>query len=277
VVQEALMAERVQVAIDAGIADVRLNRPEKINAIDLGMFKKLSDAGESLKSAPGVRVVVLSGAGRGFCAGLDYAMFRAMAETTERTRTPDADLFGTNGGTTHLGQQAAWVWSELDVPVIAAIHGACMGGGLQIALGADIRIVAPDASLSVREIVWGMTPDMTASLTLPGLVGLDVAKELFWTGRTVSGTEAVHLGMATRTAVDPRAAAFELATDVASKNPDAVQAGKRLLTGRDQRSVAEQLALERREIAAVASRPNHVEAMTAHFEGRAPVFGDRAS
>jgi enoyl-CoA hydratase/carnithine racemase len=175
---------------------------------------------------------------------------------------------------THLGQQVAWVWTELEVPVIAAIHGPCLGGGLQIALGADIRIVAPDASLSVLEIRWGLVPDMAASLMLPGLMGLDVAKQLMWTGRTVTGDEAVRLGLATSSADDPRAAALELAAELAAKSPHAIRAGKRLLTGLAGRSTAEQLALERREIGALIGRPNQVEAVSAFFEKRPPVYSD---
>ena len=270
------MTDRVLVDIDGGVADVRLNRPEKLNALDTAMFKAIADAGEQLKSEPGVRAVVLSGEGRGFCAGLDFGGFQSMKES-RRDGTADggvSDLGQTKGRVTHLGQQVAWVWTELEVPVIAAIHGPCLGGGLQIALGADIRIVAPDASLSVLEIRWGLVPDMTASLMLPGLMGLDVAKQLMWTGRTVTGDEAVRLGLATSSADDPRAAALELAAELAAKSPHAIRAGKRLLTGLAGRSTAEQLALERREIGALIGGPNQVEAVNAYFEKRSPVFGD---
>ena len=270
------MPERVLVSIDGGVADVRLNRPEKLNALDSAMFRAIAEAGENLKAEPGVRVVVLSGEGRGFCAGLDFGGFQAMKDSGSDREADggDSDLMDTNGRFTHLGQQVAWVWTELEMPVIAAIHGPCLGGGLQIALGADIRIVAPDASLSVLEIRWGLTPDMAASLTLPGLVGLDVAKELLWTGRTVNGDEAVRLGMATCSADDPRTAAFELAAELASKSPHAIRAGKRLLTGLGGRSAAEQLALERQEISGLIGGPNQVEAINAHFDKRPPVYGD---
>jgi len=271
------VTERVSISIAGGVADVRLNRPEKLNALDQAMFHAIAAAGESLKAEPGVRVVVLSGEGRGFCAGLDFSMFQAMAgeETAPRAENAGDDLMGTSGRLTHLGQQVAWVWSELDVPVIAAVHGACLGGGLQIALGADIRIVAPDASLSVLEIRWGITPDMTASLTLPVLVGLDVAKELMWTGRTVSGEEAVRLGLATRAAQDPRAAAFALAAELAGRNPDALRAGKRLLRDLSARTAAEQLALERTEIASLLGSSNQIEAVSAYFEKRPATYADR--
>ena len=172
-------------------------------------------------------MVVLSGEGRGFCAGLDFGSFQAMAGGAPAPAAPSRPADGgglgaigdTGGRITHLGQQAAWVWQELEVPVIAAVHGAALGGGLQIALGADLRIVAPDAKLSVLEARWGLIPDMTGTVMLPRLVGLDVAKELTLTGRMVSGEEAVQLGLATSVADDPRAAAFELAADLVDEEP----------------------------------------------------------
>src|SRR6188508_2776899 len=193
------MSDRVTTTLlEGGIADVRLNRPDKLNALDQAMFQGIVEAGEGLKGDPAVRVVVLSGEGRGFCAGLDFGSFQAMAGGGEAA--PDAPrdeslgaIGDTGGRITHLGQQAAWVWQELEVPVIAAIHGPALGGGLQIALGADLRIVAPDAKLSVLEARWGLIPDMIGTAMLPKLVGLDVAKELTFTGRIVSGEEAVAI------------------------------------------------------------------------------------
>jgi enoyl-CoA hydratase/carnithine racemase len=275
------MTERIVVEVNDGIAEVRLNRPDKINALDPEMFAALARVGEALKRRPEVRAVVLSGAGRGFCAGIDVTTFASLAGGPGAggpgaggpgAGGPASAILATDGRITHLGQQAAWVWTELDVPVIAAIHGVCLGGGLQIALGADIRLVAPDASLAVLEIRWGIVPDMTASLRLPALVGLDVAKELYWTGRMVAGTEAVALGLATRTADDPRAAALELAARIAGHSPDAVRAGKRLLSGLGDRSTAQQLALEREEITALLGRPNQREAVAAYQGQRPPVF-----
>ena len=211
------MSDRVSISIDNGIADIRLNRPDKLNALDQAMFQGIVEAGEGLKADPAVRAVVLSGEGKGFCAGLDFGSFQAMAgsEAPARAAAPPDESLGaigdTGGRITHLGQQTAWVWQELAVPVIAAVHGVALGGGLQIALGADIRIVAPDARLSVLEARWGLIPDMTGTVFLPQLVSLDVAKELTFSGRMVSGEEAVTLGLATRVADDPREAALELA------------------------------------------------------------------
>ena len=279
------MSDRVSITMDNGIADVRLNRPDKLNALDQAMFQGIVAAGEGLKGDPTVRVVVLSGEGRGFCAGLDFGSFQAMAggpapepaapepETTAPASDGGLGAIGDTGGRiTHLGQQAAWVWQELEVPVIAAIHGPALGGGLQIALGADLRIVAPDAKLSVLESRWGLIPDMTGTVMLPRLVGLDVAKELTLTGRMVSGEEAVQLGLATRVADDPRAAALELAADLVTKSPDALREGKRLLNLSGTRPLAEQLHDERVTMGSLIGSKNQIEATMAYFEKRAPSF-----
>jgi enoyl-CoA hydratase/carnithine racemase len=271
------MADRVTIEVRDGVADVRLSRPDKLNALDVAMFEAIVDAGESLKGDSSVRAVVLSGEGRGFCAGLDFSMFEAMSGSADPDRPSPARVGDTSGRKTHLGQQACWVWTELAPPVIAAVHGACLGGGLQIALGADIRIVSPDATMSVLEIRWGITPDMTGTVTLPRLVGIDVAKELTFTGRMVKGDEAVRLGLATRLADDPRAAALELARDIAARNPAAVRAAKALLDPEAGRSLDEQLAVERSTIGGLIGTPNQIEAVTAYFEKRAPNFADPAS
>ena len=270
------MSDRVSLVVDAGIADVRLNRPDKLNALDQAMFTAIVECGEGLKTDASVRAVVLSGEGRGFCAGLDFGSFQTMAGGGATKRSDDRDALGaigaTSGRLTHLGQQAAWVWQELDVPVIAAVHGAALGGGLQIALGADLRIVAPDAKLSVLEARWGLIPDMTGTVVLPTLVGLDVAKDLTFTGRMVSGEEAVRLGLATRLAEDPRAAAIELAAELVTRSPDALREGKRLLNLSRSRTVADQFLDERVTMASLIGSPNQVEATLAYFEKRAPKF-----
>ncbi|HEX4867342.1 MAG TPA: crotonase/enoyl-CoA hydratase family protein [Acidimicrobiales bacterium] len=277
------MSERILLDVTDGVADVRLNRPDKLNALDGALFQAIVDAGEALKIDRSVRVVVLSGEGRGFCAGLDFGSFQAMAQgpaappdDAGQQRGGGSGSLGaigrTDGRITHLGQQACWVWQELEVPVIAAVHGAALGGGLQIALGADVRIVAPDAKLSVLESRWGLIPDMTGTQALVRLVGLDVAKDLTFTGRMVTGTEAVALGLATRVAADPRAAAFELAADLVTKSPDALRHGKRLLNLSGTRPAAEQFLDERETMASLIGSPNQVEATMAYFEKRPPRF-----
>jgi enoyl-CoA hydratase/carnithine racemase len=267
------MAERrVTVEITGGVADVRLARPDKRNAIDGAMFAGLVTAGERLKSEPGVRVVVLSGEGPDFCAGLDFGSFQAM-RTGERLSV-EVDLPPGYGPARATGQRAAYVWTELPVPVIAAVTGHALGGGLQIALGADIRIVAPDAKLSVLEIKWGLVPDMTGSQLLPELVGRDVAKELTFSGRVVSGPEAVALGLATRVDPDPRQAALELARIIAGRNPHAIRAAKRLLELAGRVDLATGFAAEQQEIGALIGSPNQAEAVAAEFGKRPPRFTD---
>src|SRR3954447_24088560 len=255
------MSDRVVYTVEGGVADVRLNRPDKMNALDPAMFAAIVEAGEAIKADRSVRAVVLSGEGRGFCAGLAFGSFNAMADSS-RERPVVADLGERpEGGIANRGQQTAWVWQEVEVPVIAAVHGVALGGGLQIALGADIRIVAPDAKLSVLEIRWGLTPDMIGTQMLPRLVGLDVAKELTFTGRMVSGEEAVRLGLATRVSATPREDALALAREIAAKNPHAVAGAKKLLNMAGTVSMAEGFKAEERTIGSLIASPNQVEAV----------------
>jgi enoyl-CoA hydratase/carnithine racemase len=260
------MSERVRVSIHDGIADVTLNRPEKLNALDGAMFDALVEAGRSLAGDRALRAVVLSGAGRAFCAGLDVSSFLGGGGRDPFARGPESPA--------NAAQRAAWVWTEVPVPVIAAVHGACFGGGLQIALAADVRFVAPDAALSVMEIKWGLVPDMSGSQTLRRLVRLDVAKELTFSGRVVSGTEAALLGLATHVSDTPREAALELARQIAARSPDAVRAGKQLLDRAGVVSVEEGLRLEEDLQRGLLGAPNQIEAVRANAEKRDPRFRD---
>jgi enoyl-CoA hydratase/carnithine racemase len=269
-------AARVTVHIEGGVADVRLNRPEKLNALDPAMFDALVEAGERLGADPSVRAVVLSGEGRGFCSGLDFASFQAMAGADGGSGVAGRLGDRVVGRSTSYGQQAVFIWTEMAVPVIAAVHGVALGGGLQIALGADLRIVAPGARLSVLEIRWGLIPDMTGTHMLRRLVPLDVAKELTWTGRMVSGEEAVAIGLATRLSDDPRGDALALAADLAASNPHAIRGAKRLLNQSGLVSQEQQFQDESRIMGALIGSPNQVEAVTAFFQKRPPVFADPA-
>jgi enoyl-CoA hydratase/carnithine racemase len=263
------MADRVVVSLSDGVADVRLSRPEKLNALDGAMFEALVATGRRLSQERSLRAVVLSGEGRAFCAGLDFPSFQGGGS--------GADLFARGAeSAANLAQRAAWIWTELPVPVIAAVHGYAFGGGLQIALGADLRIVAPDAQLSVMEIKWGLVPDMAGTQLLRRLVRLDVAKELTYTGRRVSGTEAAALGLATRVSDAPHADATALAREIAGKSPDAIRAGKRLLDASVRVSVEEGLLLEEKAQRGLLGSPNQIEAVKANFEKRAPRFQDPA-
>jgi enoyl-CoA hydratase/carnithine racemase len=280
----------VTCTINDGVADVRLNRPDRLNALDLATLRELVTVGEALKADQSVRAVVLSGEGRAFCAGLDFSVFESMSGTSRAGSRPPAasgestsgppssglpvTLLGRDGRITNRGQQAAYVWSEMPAPVIAALHGHVLGGGLQLALGADIRIVAPDATLSVLEVRWGLVPDMTGTQVLPGLVGLDVAKELTFTGRMVSGEEAVRIGLATRVSPAPLEDALQLGRTIAANSPQAVQGAKRLLNLAGQVSLEQGFIAEEQTISALIGSPNQVEAINAYFEKRAPKFGD---
>lgn len=267
------MSDRLKVTIEGGVADVRLNRPEKMNALDTGMFAALAETAESLAADPSLRCVVLSGEGRAFCAGLDFASFQGMTDGDGRSTTDDL-VDPLEGRITHGGQQAVYGWTEMPVPVIAAVTGHALGGGIQLALGADIRIVSPDAKMSVLEIRWGLIPDMTGTQSLINIVGLDVAKELTFTGRMVSGAEAVELGLATRLSDDPLTDAMNLAAEIAEKSPHAIRAAKRLFSTAPKDSVAQGFANEREEIGRLIGSANQVEQVKAFFERRAPNFVD---
>ena len=271
------MSDRITIERDGGVADVRLNRADKMNALDAAMFDALIETSAELANDPTLRCVVLSGEGKSFCAGLDFGSFQQMG-SGERSQS-DADSKPTladvpEGAITHRAQQAVYGWTSMPVPVIAAVHGHALGGGIQLALGADIRVIAPDATMSVLEIRWGLIPDMTGTQSLINLVGVDVAKELTFTGRMVSGTEAHQLGLATKLSDDPRTDALELAADIASKSPHAIRAAKRLFHDAPKVSVADGFAQERAEIGRLIGSPNQVEQVMAFFEKRPPRFVD---
>jgi enoyl-CoA hydratase/carnithine racemase len=234
------------------------------------MFAALDLLGERIAADRSLRCVVLSGEGRSFCAGLDFASFLASgfdAPENNLLRRPD-------GAVANQAQRAADVFREMPIPVIAALRGHVYGGGLQLALAADIRLARPDARLSVMEIKWGLIPDMTGTPTLRRLVRLDVAKELTYTGRIVSGEEAAALGLVTRVAEDPLGEAFALAREIAGKSPDAIRAGKSLLERSGLVGYEEGLRLEETVQRTIMGKPNQVEAVQANLEGRVPRFVD---
>jgi len=263
------VADRVVCTIADGVADVRLNRPEKLNALDMALFTSLAETAATLADTPGVRAVVLSGSGRSFCAGLDLTAFSAMAAGERWRPADDPTTTGTDGRS--LGQRAVLAWYDLPVPVIAAVRGHALGGGLQLSLGADIRLAAPDAVFSVFEINWGLTPDMAGTQLLPRLVGPDVAAELTYTGRVVDAAEADRIGLVTRIVDDPLAAAHTLAARIAAVNPDATRVSKGLLR-QSHGPIEDGLAAERAAMAAIMGSPNQREAAAAGLEKREPRF-----
>lgn len=264
------MSDRVTIEVNEGVADVRLSRPDKLNAFDPEMFEALVDAARSLEHDPALRAVVLSGEGRAFSAGLDVASFQGIGEGAK-------DLFARDAGNAaNYAQGAAYLWTELPVPVLAAVHGVAFGAGFQLAMGADIRFVAPDARLSVMEIKWGLIPDMSGSQTLRHLVRADVAKELTFTGRQVSGVEAGELGLATHVDDAPRERAFDMAYEIASKSPDAIRAGKHLLNEGWVGTPEAGLRLEETLQRGLLGSANQVEAVMANVEQREPRFKNSA-
>jgi enoyl-CoA hydratase/carnithine racemase len=273
------VSDLVTIEMIDGVADVRLNRPDKYNALNPDMFKAIIAAGEQLQHAKELRAVVLSGNGRGFCAGLDMSSFANMADTPPQDAAKGegdsvATLLSRGDGPENFAQRPAYVWKRLPVPVIAAIHGVAYGGGAQIALGADIRIAASDMKMSIMEIKWGLIPDMSLTQTLRDLVPLDVAKELTFTGRVLNGIEAKELGLVTQVAADPHAKAMEIAREIAQKSPDAIRAGKRLLESTWHADEGTGLALEAQLQTALIGSPNQVEAIAANFAKRPPEFHD---
>jgi enoyl-CoA hydratase/carnithine racemase len=269
--------ERVTIHIEAGVADVRMVRTDKMNALDDAMFEALVGAGERLKTEPGLRAVVLSGEGRAFCAGLDMGNFGKMAQGPAPAAEGPASRGGLGErthGLANRAQYAAWVWRDIPVPVIAAVHGVAFGGGLQVALGADMRFVAPDARLAVLEIKWGLVPDMAGTQLMRHLVREDLVRELTYTGRVFSGEEAFAYGLATRVCADPRAEALVTAREIAGRNPDAIRAAKRLLNAAPTSDPAAGLLAESREQIALIGSRNQVEAVMANLQKRPADFID---
>jgi enoyl-CoA hydratase/carnithine racemase len=266
--------DRVTIDIQDGVADVRLVRTDKMNALDDAMFSALIAAGERLKTEKGLRAVVLSGEGKAFCAGLDMGNFGKMASGERGNGGGGLVDSPRTGSGANRAQNAVMVWRDIPVPVIAAVHGVALGGGFQLTLGADMRFVAPDTKMAVLEIKWGLVPDMAGIALLRGLLRDDVARDLTYTGRIFSGEEAFTLGIATRVCADPRAEALAAAREIATKNPAAIRANKRLLNlmaDGDQHAIL--LAESVEQTALIGSRGN-IEAVMANMEKRAPVFED---
>jgi enoyl-CoA hydratase/carnithine racemase len=265
-----MAAKRATVDVREHVAVVTLTRADKHNALDPPMFEAIVEAAEQLSETPGLRAVVLHGEGPSFCSGIDLGSLMAVENGVEGV------LEELDGAVPNRFQRVAYDWVTLPVPVIAAIHGNCLGGGLQIALGADIRIATPDARLSVMEVKWGLVPDMSLSQTLPRLVAADVAKDLVFTGRVISGEEALALGVVTRVSPDPLAAALGFAQEIASKSPDAIRGAKLLLDRSWSRPAGEGLALEAEIQSRLIGSPNQLAAVTAGLSDGRPAFTDQA-
>ena len=276
---EEMIGERIRLRVsDDGVADVRLYRADKMNALDVAMFQALIDTGEKLCAMPNVRAVVISGEGRAFCAGLDTSRFGQMADSPKSSGpvagSMSKDITVRTHGWSNAAQHACMVWTQVPVPVIAAVHGVCFGGGLQIASGADIRVVAPDARLAVMEMKWGIIPDMGGYLLWRGLVRGDVLRELTFTAREFSGEEAARLGFATLVDSDPLARAMAIAEDIATRNPHAIRAAKALFN-RHHDMAPDDILMEESVIQQrlIASR-NQMEAVMSQMQKRPPDYVD---
>ena len=264
------MSERVTISIDNHVADVRLDRPDKMNALDSAMFEAIINAQNTLAADTTVRAVVLSGEGRAFCAGLDMSAFGAPDDEEGRAKT----LAERTHGNANLFQAVAVGWRKLPMPVIAAVHGVCFGGGLQIASGADIRIMASDARLAVMEMKWGLVPDMAGYVLWRNCVRDDVLRELTYTNREFSGDEALSLGFATYVDEQPLARAQDIASQIAMKHPAAIRAAKKLSNetpdlDEDAILMAESVAQDR-----IIRTPDQIEAVMAAMQKRAPAFSE---
>ncbi len=261
--------DRISIELgDDGVAQVRLTRSDKMNALDPEMFERIIEAGSVLQNMKGLRAVVLSGEGRAFCAGLDTSTF---------ARTPSEDeppLTERTYGNSNKFQQVAMQWRKLPVPVIAALHGVCFGGGLQIASGADIRVAHPDTRMAIMELKWGLVPDMGGYALWRGLVRDDVLRELIYTNREFTAEEAQSMGLVTRLDNDPHACATRIATEIANRNPHAIRAAKRLQASMQSADTDAILMEESIEQHAIMRTPNQIEAVMAEMERRAPKFSD---
>jgi enoyl-CoA hydratase/carnithine racemase len=264
------MSERIITSIENHVATVTLNRADKRNAVDKAMFRAIIETANSLAKNPTVRAVVLTGNGDHFCAGIDISVFQGEG-IGEKS---GASLEPLQGSTGNFFQSATLVWRELPVPVLAALRGTVFGAGLQIAMGADMRYAGPDVCMSVMEIKWGLVPDMGITSTLPGVVPQDKARELAYTGRILSATEAFASGLVTEVTQDPLRRAHEIAGEIAAKSPDAIRAIKKLFNESWRGDPASGLRREAEFQAAVMAGANQVEAAAANIEKREPRFTD---
>lgn len=258
---------RVSVEIKDHIAHVTLTRGDKMNAVDPAMAEAVVAAGTSLIDNADIRAVVLSGEGRSFCAGLDVASFSAFAASD-----PEARIMPRSHGDANLMQQVAMVWRAVPVPVIAALHGVAFGAGFQLALGADIRIAAPDTKVAIMEMKWGLVPDMGGMVLLPQLARSDVIRRMTYTAEPIDAKQALEWGLLTELADDPLSAARDMAATIAGKSPSAMRAAKRLITISETEDAKTVLYHESREQVDLIGKPHQMEVIAANLQKRAPKF-----
>jgi enoyl-CoA hydratase/carnithine racemase len=273
--EDPIMNDRVKITmLDEGIADVRFNRTDKMNALDPAMFAGIADSISTLKTKAGLRVVVLSGEGRAFCAGLDLSNFSSNSDKKPGEGNVTGNLGQRSHGVANLAQHVAWGWRELPVPVIAAAHGVAFGGGFQILAGADIRFIHPETRCAIMEMKWGLVPDMAGFPLWRGNVRDDVIRELTYTNREFKGTEAHALGFATHLTETPLEDALALARVIAGKHPAAMRGAKRLCNAMADATDTDLLVMESAEQAKVMRTPDQMEAVMAEMQKRKPVFAE---
>jgi enoyl-CoA hydratase/carnithine racemase len=254
-----------------GIAQVRLNRPDKLNALTLDLLDELVDVARRLRRDPSLRAVVLAGSGDAFCAGLDFA------DTLSRPRKMWATFTPRPWRGTNVFQEAPWAWRRIPVPVIAAVSGHCLGGGVQIALAADFRFADPDSTWSVLEGKWGLIPDMSGIQALKELVGIDVAKRLTMTAAMMSGKQAHEIGLVTELSADPVASATAFARELSERSPDALAAAKRLFDRSWTSGPRRTFARERAEQLRLLLGANFKIAQKAAFKRQSPEYQPRGT
>jgi len=271
-----MINDRIKLSIDNHIAHVQFARPDKMNALDSKMFDAIPMVGELLRTDPSIRVVVLSGEGDNFCAGLDKSNFAAVLEDAEQGADKPAlsKLAERTHGIANMFQYAVWMWRELPMPVIAAINGVAVGGGLQIALGADMRFAESSCRFSILELKWGIVPDMSSTQIMRHLIPDDVIRELTYTARIFGAQEAREWGFITNIVDDPIAHAMQVAREIADKNPHAIRAAKRIIDTANYQTAEQGLLMESQEQDKLMGTPNQIEAIMAELQKRPPDFKD---
>ncbi|HTY80025.1 MAG TPA: enoyl-CoA hydratase/isomerase family protein [Candidatus Bathyarchaeia archaeon] len=224
------MTSKVLVEIKAPVATITLNKPERLNAVDVEVWEGIREAAIAVDAAPGVRVAIVQGAGGAFCAGLDVKAGSTLG-----------DLTGVSPGSAmarireHLGhlQECFTRLEQIRVPVIAAIQRVCIGAGMELALCCDIRLAAEGTVFSIPEVQLGIVPDMGGTQRLPRTIGVGMAKELIYTARRFDAAEALRIGFVNHVypAGELGARAAELAAEIAANGPLAVRAAKRSIDG----------------------------------------------
>ncbi|WP_028061329.1 enoyl-CoA hydratase/isomerase family protein [Candidatus Solirubrobacter pratensis] len=255
------------IAEDRGaVRHVILNRPQKRNAFDAALVQATGAALRDAADDPAVRVVVLRGAGKVFSAGMDISALAALAGGPERLRSFRRECL------------AAWnLAEEMTKPVIAQVHGVCLGGALELALACDMRVLSEDAFVGLPETRLGLVPDVGGSSRLPQVVGLGRAKELIMTGRVIGAADAERIGLANRIAAPDAldAATQELADELLACAPIAVGLAKRLMDASARPALSTTLELEAAAQEQCARSEDVREGVQAAAERRAPVFRGR--